>query len=257
MKCDPSSCTNYLECLHGQFIPRECPSDLHFNAELMVCDYPATAGCKHKEEEPPASQICQDVPNGTTFPLETDRYYIVCIDGVPRERFCPAWLDFDPITGTCDWCREPTSTTVQPKKTCLDADDGTTLPHPECAMFYYCYGGRTYEDDCPPEMHWNDERKFCDSVEAAQCVEGEAPRQPDVVPQPTFPTEIPPSGEVAASRCPALNGDRPVLFPHVYCDRFWICDWGVPTEMMCPQGLHFNADRSVCDHPEEANCVVK
>lgn len=26
--------------------------------------------------------------------------------------------------------------------------------------------------------------------------------------------------------------------------------------MRCPPGLHFNRNKSVCDHPENANCVV-
>ena len=41
----PESCSSYCICDWGVPISMKCPHDLHFNPTLMVCDWPANAGC--------------------------------------------------------------------------------------------------------------------------------------------------------------------------------------------------------------------
>jgi hypothetical protein len=49
-----------------------------------------------------------------------------------------------------------------------------------------------------------------------------------------------------------------VLLPHPSdCTRFFSCSNGVPIEMECPAGLHFNDQLKVCDWPQDANCVKR
>lgn len=38
------------------------------------------------------------------------------------------------------------------------------------------------------------------------------------------------------------------------CGSYYICDWGTPVYMPCPEGLHFNAELQVCDWPGNAGC---
>jgi hypothetical protein len=48
----------------------------------------------------------------------------------------------------------------------------------------------------------------------------------------------------------------PVLLPYPSnCSRFFMRSNGVPIEMHCPAGLHFNDQLKVCDWPQNANCV--
>lgn len=268
-KSHPLDCGLYLECVYGHFISRDCPKDLHFNGELMVCDYPHSAGC--------VINICFDQPDGSTFPHNTYRYFIICINGIPNEDYCAIEYDFDVSTGICTdfqttpWTTPTTTTTIrppsQPPTTCTNAPDGTTFPHPFCSMYYFCYGGRAHEDMCPPDMHWHVELKMCNYIAAANCKDGEAKEQPDAIPMPTFPTDIPDAGVTTPSssitttkspptppNCPATNPEFAVLLPHADCGRYYKCVWGVPVEMKCPQGLHFNVKSSVCDYPERAGC---
>lgn len=39
-------CTQFYECVWGVPKPMKCPSGLHFNPTLEVCDWPKHAGCK-------------------------------------------------------------------------------------------------------------------------------------------------------------------------------------------------------------------
>lgn len=38
------------------------------------------------------------------------------------------------------------------------------------------------------------------------------------------------------------------------CSTFYLCSQGTPVLIVCPDGLHFNEDLKVCDHPYRANC---
>ena len=41
----PSECRKWVHCSHGIPYIKDCPSDLHFNPKLRVCDYQDRAGC--------------------------------------------------------------------------------------------------------------------------------------------------------------------------------------------------------------------
>lgn len=42
---DPKSCKRFYHCSHWKPYHKWCPSDLHFNPKLRVCDWPYRAGC--------------------------------------------------------------------------------------------------------------------------------------------------------------------------------------------------------------------
>nr|XP_034314169.1 probable endochitinase [Crassostrea gigas] len=46
MSPHPSDCSKYLECVWSTVYTRDCPGGLHFNANINVCDHPASAGCQ-------------------------------------------------------------------------------------------------------------------------------------------------------------------------------------------------------------------
>jgi len=41
----PGDCTKFCKCDHGGAKKFDCPSGLHFNAVLEVCDWPDKAAC--------------------------------------------------------------------------------------------------------------------------------------------------------------------------------------------------------------------
>lgn len=41
----PTNCNLFVHCSYSVPFIKECPANLHFNEELMVCDYPYRAGC--------------------------------------------------------------------------------------------------------------------------------------------------------------------------------------------------------------------
>jgi hypothetical protein len=65
----------------------------------------------------------------------------------------------------------------------------------------------------------------------------------------------PPASAAAlpAGSCPP---QATVMLPHpTDCSSFIMCSNGVPTEMHCLAGLHFNDQLKSCDWPQKANCV--
>jgi len=49
-----------------------------------------------------------------------------------------------------------------------------------------------------------------------------------------------------------------VLIKHpTDCSSFFSCSNGVPIELHCPAGLHFNDQLKVCDWPQNAKCVQR
>ena len=46
----PTSCNEFLVCDHFHFISMKCRDDLHWNADMMTCDWPENAGCAEEFE---------------------------------------------------------------------------------------------------------------------------------------------------------------------------------------------------------------
>lgn len=42
---NPDDCSSFCKCDGGVAYLFDCPVNLHFNAELQVCDWPWNAGC--------------------------------------------------------------------------------------------------------------------------------------------------------------------------------------------------------------------
>ncbi len=72
-------------------------------------------------------------------------------------------------------------------------------------------------------------------------------------------SEEPSSYDVCSNvSCQLIVPDFVMLLPHPEsCNKFCLCDWGVPISMTCPQDLHFNPTLMVCDWPANAGCTVE
>jgi hypothetical protein len=62
-----------------------------------------------------------------------------------------------------------------------------------------------------------------------------------------------------AGSCPSLDPlNYTVLLQNpTNCSKFFSCSNGVPIELYCPAGLHFNDKLKVCDWPQNVNCVPR
>lgn len=188
-----SSCENYYLCSDGEYKIRDCPLGLHFNANLLVCDYPEAAECQLTESTDPPPPI------NTECPMDESELY---------------------------------------------------LPHPDCNRFYLCQWGVAIELVCPDDQHWNAEENVCDWPDNANCVKGEVPE----ITTPETPTTEATTLAIPISDCPP-GEDSGVTLPHPDCSRFYLCVWGIPTEIECPEGQHWNIQQNYCDWPETALCV--
>ncbi|EFX84020.1 putative peritrophic matrix protein PTM1 [Daphnia pulex] len=76
---------------------------------------------------------------------------------------------------------------------------------------------------------------------------------------------LPGSTAVPVGTCPSVDGPNPVyLTDSVRCDVFYECSNGYANEKVCPNNpyanppanLHWNKALSVCDFPQNANCLL-
>jgi len=100
-----------------------------------------------------------------------------------------------------------------------------------CDTFYVCQGNGdgTYEiylRYCPYPLIWNSALSVCGSRTATCCK------------------------SIPNSPCLSGVGAQPSTSD---CTHFFLCDFGIPNLMACPNGLIFNSLISTCDWPS-ANC---
>lgn len=118
-----------------------------------------------------------------------------------------------------------------------DTKKPTQLAHPtDCGSFLKCNRGNAIELKCPAGQHWNDIRKYCDSVINANCAVGTAmqwqppmpPQRPQTPQRPIIPPQRPTIEHPDYLNCPAV--DRPgqiVYYPyHLNCSQFYQCVTG-------------------------------
>nr|UEK51574.1 Cht10-like protein [Parasacculina yatsui] len=74
-KSDPSDCGSYMECVHGVYIQRPCPSGLHYDPDLGICNWPHQVNCQTTTTSPPiTTTVTTNPPSttvGTTMPPST------------------------------------------------------------------------------------------------------------------------------------------------------------------------------------------
>lgn len=111
------------------------------------------------------------------------------------------------------------------------------FPHPYyCSQFIECLNGVYSVINCPPGLHFTPSAGFCDLP--SDCLDS---------PVQTSPATVIPEGGSPIGECPETNGESPVfLADSVDNSVYYVCNWGIPIEMVCPSGSHFNVNLSVC-----------
>lgn len=260
-------CTKFYHCFEGTKFPMTCPSGLHFNPTLNVCDYPKNAGCLTRSLFTSFRALVEEKGDEENKEKETDEEY----PGIPNDPDC-----------------------METNK--------EFLPHPkDCTKFYECLGGTKFEKTCPSGLHFNPSLEVCDWPKAAKCTLGKrkflrsardlivlnvassihlkdttSPPKVSTSPpkNPTSTTKVSISPSTVATTTPkdantpskdvttplpkdpqcSGNGTHYVQDSHD-CHKFFECDNGVLKNFTCPAGLFFNPELSICDWNQPQGCV--
>ncbi|XP_022258941.1 chondroitin proteoglycan-2-like [Limulus polyphemus] len=154
----PDKCNLFIHCSHGIPHVKNCPSILHFNPNLRVCDWPWNAGSSHR--------YC-------SLARAVDLVGLVWMDLLEKTN----------ISFTCNVkydklnlfiCIKPTLTpTTKPG----DCDcDGCFTPDPtDCASYYRCIDGIRVKYTCSPGLYFNRHTKKCDYKDNVSCYNFKCP----------------------------------------------------------------------------------
>ncbi|XP_047118364.1 protein obstructor-E-like [Schistocerca piceifrons] len=140
---NPEDCGSFLQCeASGVAAVKQCPANLHFNAELKVCDYSWSANCK-EEDSSSADSSSQEGDDSSSE--EADKLNAKVIKKVLV------------ANAGCSGAGEP-------------------FPNPDdCGSFLQCEAsGVAAVKQCPANLHFNAVLKVCDYPWSANCKEADS-----------------------------------------------------------------------------------
>ncbi|CAL1291488.1 unnamed protein product [Larinioides sclopetarius] len=239
---DPDSCFRFYHCSHWVALRKWCPSGLHFNPKLQVCDWPYRAGCggfpvvptfetiQPREEDITFNETCDC--ECCFYPNKTDcSKYTLCLNGAPHRGQCAEGLLFNPLDDNCDVADRVTC--PQTPSSCPTPN--AVYPHPSlCTAFYRCVNGQPSLQNCPEDKHFKASEGTCTDPCDADCDRSLDCNRPPP----------PPTCSESDALLPA-EGD---------CSSYYLCAEGHAYFVRCPDGTHFNAEYGVCEPPCDARC---
>ncbi|XP_043680558.1 LOW QUALITY PROTEIN: uncharacterized protein LOC122634992, partial [Vespula pensylvanica] len=208
-------CDKYYKCENGNYVPKTCPSGLHWDRQRNTCSNPSEAKCPYPP--PPCTE-------GSTHPHECQcRLYYKCKNGGLTLQECEVGKEWDRINHICT---DPASANC-PKRHPFGCNEGSyKSDDKECNIYYKCISNNYVSKTCTPGLHWNRKRNLCTDPIDARC--------------PTSPIN------------PCLGG---FYKPHEKkCDKYYKCENGDYVLKTCPSGLHWNRKRNLCIVPADARC---
>ncbi|XP_071053733.1 peritrophin-1-like [Onthophagus taurus] len=171
---DDEDCTVFYKCDWGKPVKFDCPSDLHFNKELEVCDWPDKAGCNGDGGDDGGS-------SSSSSSSESD-------EGDDEE--VVEGGDDEEVEGGDDNVEEDSSSSSSSSSSeSNESSDGNGqgkcpndpcpkengdfphyFAHPEtCGRFCQCDWGVAYDMPCPDGLHFNTDLNVCDWPADAGC----------------------------------------------------------------------------------------
>ncbi|XP_066143532.1 salivary glue protein Sgs-3-like [Euwallacea fornicatus] len=275
--------TKFWQCSNGVPHQHSCPSGLHFNPTLNVCDWPNNGTSpttrrtttrrrptwrtttKATTTSAPGNCPLTDGPDSVYFPHQDPTKFWQCSNGVPHQHSCPSGLHFNSILNVCDWPNDVTSSTTRRTTTrrrptwrtttkatttsapgncpLTDGPDSVYFPHQDPTKFWQCSNGVPHQHSCPSGLHFNSILNVCDWPND---VKSSTTRRTTTRRRPTWRTTTKATTTSAPGNCPLTDGPDSVYFPHQDPTKFWQCSNGVPYQHNCPSGLHFNRVLNLC-----------
>lgn len=186
-----------MKCLNGAKHELSCPAGQYWNVDRDYCDFIDNVECDIEPTDSPTDSPSETTTDGTTiepgteepvtecplvdditkpihFPHPTDcSKFLKCLNGNTVEYNCPEGQYWNVEKNYCDYkenveCEsESGSGTDEPEGEC--ADDSVHGHPTDCEKYLQCSGGVLVEMSCPVGQHWNDEKKWCDYKDVANC----------------------------------------------------------------------------------------
>jgi len=279
---DPEHCQQYWQCLQGCVSQEVCPDGYLFDEFQEMCEPAEDVDCGDRDcdGQPCLVEdfVCPE-PEGLFQDPENCIKYQECTDSSPMRKTCEMDSDgvqmwFDVATSQCgdqfvEACNGVPVCDVYDGN-CHDAEDFFVTPTPEpdftcpvsdgwfedpanCIKYYRCDSyvadRRTCEKSGTTQLHWLQEKEWCDYPSNVDC--GDRPICDEFDENCTGgppPTGGPPGGtcDEIEAQCQANE-----IFPKGDCEQCYCqcTSLGQATEACCGAGLIWNADDYYCDYP--------
>ncbi|XP_002030206.2 chitin-binding domain protein cbd-1 [Drosophila sechellia] len=258
LKVDPTNCAGYLACSNGNWVSKQCADGAYFNVTLESCvpdDEGICVKCNEGSTKPLAdctmyeicsggkyvtkscdtgyywnhqSEVC-DVDNGqcngngttcTDGELKVDptncAAYLACSNGNWVSKQCADGAYFNVTLESC---------VPDDEGICVNCNEGSTKPLPDCTMYEICSGGKYVTKSCDTGYYWNHQSEVCD-VDNGQC-----------------------NGNGTTCTDGELKVDP------TNCAGYLACSNGNWVSKQCADGAYFNVTLESCVPDDEGICV--
>ncbi|XP_022906208.2 peritrophin-1-like [Onthophagus taurus] len=170
---DDGDCTVFYKCDWGKAVKFDCPSGLHFNKDLEVCDWPDRAGCGGNSEEGNSNS-----DSSSSSESDEDEEEVVTetqTEAEPEPE--PEEEESDSSSSSSSSESNETGSNEGNSGKCpndkcpaVNNEYPVYFAHPEtCGRFCQCDWGVAYDMPCPDGLHFNTELNVCDWPADAGC----------------------------------------------------------------------------------------
>ncbi|XP_068141902.1 cell surface glycoprotein 1 [Drosophila tropicalis] len=171
----------------------------------------------------------------------------------------------------------PSDSEEVPRTDCTLLQNGVFLRDRQlCAKFYVCNNGKAIPQHCPNGLYFDIKKKVCNFPSLVDCSNGIEESETDahhlkvkkgsITPESSikepFPLESLSSFAVAeetgsssqeGTDCTHLENGIYLRDPKL-CGKFYVCSNGEAIPQYCPDFLHFDLKKNVCNHPSLVDC---
>ncbi|KAF9422502.1 hypothetical protein HW555_001900 [Spodoptera exigua] len=261
-----------LYALEKEKLVRDCPSGLHFNSELEMCDLPKNVKCNYSQAtdlsdskgdllqrriENPAEICAHENSEGILFPHQKCNQFYQCSGDMGYcdwpsnvncgQRLIPENNDVEAGDGSNnqgggEHVGNNADPSEAPKICAADDTNGVLVAHENCNQFYKCFAGKPIALDCPSNLFYNPEKGYCDWQYNVNCNNRVIPAENSDVNDNNF----------ANQSCSGKDDD--IIFAHENCNQFYKCVDRHMEPMFCPSGLYYNTILKACDWPINVDC---
>lgn len=197
---------------------------------------------------PPPAVIMPEVEHDPPTKCETGQYvpdpyncnaYYRCVLGEMKKQYCAGGLHWNKQTSNCDW---PAVAKCKEQRRKNDHSSAYSLVR----TFYFNTAGNKPSSNLSTTKFttqtWSTTHSKATSQFTAQTTTQWTT---------TTTTRAPPSQETL-EHC--NSGD---YYPHEHCNSFYVCVNGQLVTQSCGPGLHWNADKGICDWSYKVKCLNK
>ncbi|XP_028173148.1 putative uncharacterized protein DDB_G0282133 isoform X3 [Ostrinia furnacalis] len=131
------------------------------------------------------------------------------------------------------------------------------FPHPDCHKFYQCWDGQLVVHSCPSDLYFSIEANRCEWSKVVDCADRNVPEKESNEVDDSHDDSGAGAGNCDPSQAPeicAAEDSAGVLVAHEKCNKFYICENGLPLAISCPANLLFNPKTDTCDWAENVDC---